>query len=280
MRFKKILPSLKLQPFVKFFWFLDVTEEDIPFSQHLLPSTCVQLFFHLAYSPEMYLWNGTRDNSQLTSIFSGQFSKSMHLNYTKPCKCVGITLQSWAGNALFNFPANHFTDCLTHLDDLDKKSRLREQMLNNKNEREILLTVEHYLLEKLKNQQTDYISTSIAKVIVNNPTASEYKHIVSTIGFTRRRVEQRFLESTGVSMGNFVRKVRFEKALRFLGYGNQKSLTHIGLDSGYYDQSHFVRDFKDFSSITPMVFLKQAKKMDCNTKELIIGLDSKKSLQA
>jgi AraC-like DNA-binding protein len=271
MRFEKILPSLKLQPFVKFFWFLEVSESDIPFSQHLLPYSCCQLFFQLEHSPEMHLWNGIQDKNQFDSIFSGQFTKSIFLNYTKPSRCVGISLQPWTGNSLFDYPANHFTDCLIHTDHFDKQSRLREQLLGVKNENEILMLLEQYLLEKLKNHHIDQLSTVIAKAILKKPTVSEYKNIVSTIGFTRRRVEQRFLESIGVSMGTFVRKIRFEKALQLLGYSNQLSLTQMGLEADYYDQSHFIREFKEYSSITPMAFLKQAQKMDRNTKELIIG---------
>jgi AraC-like DNA-binding protein len=271
MRFEKVLPSIKLQQFVQYIWFLEVAESDIPFSQHLLPYSCCQLFFHLEQYPEMYLWNGIQDKSQHDSIFSGQFTKSIFLNYTKPCRCVGVSLQPWAGNSLFDCPANHVSDRLLHTDNFDKKSRLREKLLIVKNENEILVLLEQYLLDKLRNRNIDQLSTDIAKAILKKPTVTEYKNIVSTIGFSRRRVEQRFLESTGVSMGSFVRKTRFEKASQLLGYSNQLSLTHIGLEADYYDQSHFVREFKEFSSITPMAFLKQTQKMDRNTKELIIG---------
>ena len=95
----------------------------------------------------------------------------------------------------------------------------------------------------------------MAKTILKKPSAEEYKDIVSTIGFTRRRIEQRFLESTGLSMGAFVRKNRFQNAINILNSRLSWSLTRIGLEAGYYDQSHFIREFKGYSGLTPKRFL-------------------------
>ena len=96
------------------------------------------------------------------------------------------------------------------------------------------------------------------------------KNIISSIGVTRRRIEQRFLETTGLPMGFFVRKVRFQKAVNLLRFKNELSLTKIGLMAGYYDQSHFIREFKEFSGVTPKEFIQNSTDMKSFVSELML----------
>ncbi len=271
MQFKKIFPSPALQPFVKHFWLLNVDESDIPFSQLLIPFGWFELIFNLKNAPDMQIKGNDKAITQSESLFAGQFTNPFVLNYTKPFSSVGISLQPWTGNLLFNAPAHCFTDCLTDFNDLDKELALREQLLHAKNENEIVLLFENYLLAKLKAYQVDAVSADIAKAILKNPSVHEYKAIVSTIGFTRRRIEQRFLASTGLSMGNFVRKMRFQHAVNILRYKTNLPLTHVGLEAGYYDQSHFIREFKEFSSVTPKEFVRQNANTNSNVSELMMA---------
>ncbi len=271
MRFKKILPSVKLQPFVKNYWLLDVDDRDIPFSQVLFPFGSFELIFNLVNAPEMQIEGFKNAIMQTDSLFPGQFTKPFLLNYTMPFSAVGISLQPWAGNLLFKTPAQHFTNCLTDLNDLDNKLELRDQLLSAKCEHEIILLFENYILEKLKHYQVDLISTDIANAILKNPSVDEYKDIVSTIGFTRRRIEQRFIETTGLPMGSFVRKIRFQKAVTILRHNKPLTLTQFALEAGYYDQSHFIRDFKELSSLTPKEFVKQNSITNSNISDWMMA---------
>lgn len=271
MQFKKIIPAPALQPYVKYFWLLDVNEKDIPFSQLLIPFGWFELIFNLKNAPEMRIDGEKKAIPQAESLFAGQFTKPFLLNYSKPFYSVGVSLQPWTGNLLFNAPAQFFTDCLTDFNDLDNNLELKDQLQNAKSETEIILLFENYLLDKLKHYQVDAITADIAKAILKNPSVNQYKEIVSKVGFTRRRIEQRFIESTGLPMGCFVRKIRFQKAVNILRCNTTVSLTKIGLDAGYYDQSHFIREFKDFSGVTPKEFLKQNSDLNSNVSELMMA---------
>jgi len=270
MKFKKIFPSLALQPFVKNYWILKVEESDIPFSQLLFPFGSFELIINIDNAPEIQIEGDKKASVQSNSLFPGQFTKSFLLNYTKPFKCMGISMQPWTGNSLFKIPANHFTNNLTNLEDIEKKSSLREQLLAAKNEFEIIGIFEDYLLKKLKNYQVDQTSTFIAKAILNSPSIDTYKDIVSTIGISRRRIEQRFLETTGLPMGFFVRKIRFQKAVTNLLDNSSIPLTQIGMDAGYYDQSHFIREFKELSTLTPKEFLIKNSNVQINVSKLMM----------
>lgn len=118
--------------------------------------------------------------------------------------------------------------------------------------------VERYLLKKLSFPRLDKMSGYLAATLLNSPDRATANQAISGIGLSRRRIEQKFLSSTGLNIGSFCRKIRFQKAIDSLS-NNQKehSLTELGLSAGYYDQSHFISEFRGFTSITPLMYLKQ-----------------------
>jgi len=67
---------------------------------------------------------------------------------------------------------------------------------------------------------------------------------------SERQFERQFRKFSGFSPKLFSRIVRFQSALTQYG-NNEKSLTEIALETGYYDQSHFIHDFKEFSGYHP-----------------------------
>jgi AraC-like DNA-binding protein len=270
MEFKKIIPSLALQPYVRNYWLFDINKSDIPFSQLLFPFGSFELIFNLLNAPEMIILGESQAFLQPDSIYPGQFTKPFVLKFTKSTKCIGVSFQPWMGNLLFNVPAQEFTDRIIHVGTIDSKMRLRDKLLDANNEIAIKQQLEFYLLERLKGYKPDWISSAIAKNIINSPTTSEFKSILSSIGITRRRVEQRFLETTGLPMGLFLRKIRFQRAVNLLRLNRHLSLTRIGLKAGYYDQSHFIREFKEFAGVVPKEFLSQNSEIKDFVSELMM----------
>jgi len=270
MEFKKILPSLVLRPYVRNYWLFDVNERDIPFAQLLFPFGSFELIINLQNAPQMKMVGDKSTFTQPDSLYLGQFTRPFVLNFTKSTKCIGVSLQPWIGKLLFKFPAQEFTDRVMNVGIVDDKWRLREKLLEAKTESEWLAHLEIFLEMKLKNFEADTVSSKIANSIINSPTTQEFKNIVSSIGFTRRRIEQRFLETTGLPMGFFVRKVRFQKAVNLLRVECQHPLTAIGYQAGYYDQAHFIREFKEFSGLSPSKFLKETSQMKEFVRDLML----------
>ncbi|WP_294403282.1 helix-turn-helix domain-containing protein [uncultured Ruminococcus sp.] len=70
-------------------------------------------------------------------------------------------------------------------------------------------------------------------------------------GYTPRYLDRSFREETGLSPKQLAKIVRFQTAVSALNAPNGRNLTEIAMDLGYYDQSHFVHDFKAFTGLTP-----------------------------
>ena len=84
--------------------------------------------------------------------------------------------------------------------------------------------------------------------------AVEIDALARELGVTARTLQRRFAASAGLSPKSLARIVRFQRV--FAAWRDDpQSLSRAALESGYFDQSHLVRDFRDFAGAPPAGFL-------------------------
>ncbi len=72
------------------------------------------------------------------------------------------------------------------------------------------------------------------------------------VGVSPRQLERVFAERVGVTPKNYLRVMRFQEVLRTLRGGVRSTAwAEVATSHGYYDQAHFIRDFKMFVGVTP-----------------------------
>jgi AraC-like DNA-binding protein len=82
--------------------------------------------------------------------------------------------------------------------------------------------------------------------------AATIEAIASEIGWSRRHLATRFREATGLPPKALARLIRIEHAAQRVREGTP--LADIAYESGYADQSHFNRDFRELVGCTPTLF--------------------------
>jgi AraC-like DNA-binding protein len=85
--------------------------------------------------------------------------------------------------------------------------------------------------------------------------------LVDAIGMSRRHFERLFSEQIGLSPKVFQRTARFQQTLRDTLLTGRTSYLDAALAHGYYDQSHFIHDFKSFVGQSPRLFLTDTQRM-------------------
>ena len=99
----------------------------------------------------------------------------------------------------------------------------------------------------------DYVDYAIQQMKAANGNLS-IKGLEQKLGITTRQLERLFLAKIGISPKKMGKLVRLNNAFASLQQDPGISLTHLSYDAGYYDQSHFCRDFKRVSGVSPTDF--------------------------
>jgi AraC-like DNA-binding protein len=73
-------------------------------------------------------------------------------------------------------------------------------------------------------------------------------------GLSARQLRRLFLEQVGLSPKHFCRVIRFRNSLSRLPRLGRGDWAQVALDCGYYDQAHFINEFRQFSGYTPLEY--------------------------
>jgi len=107
------------------------------------------------------------------------------------------------------------------------------------------------------------IASSAVKLIVGTPGSLRVSDMIQSLGYSQQYLNSIFKYCFGVSMKKYSDIIRAQTAITYLDTTN---LMDVIIDLGYYDQAHFIRDFKQYTSLTPKSFVDQV----CRTKAGII----------
>ncbi len=100
----------------------------------------------------------------------------------------------------------------------------------------------------------DPVVTRALVLLDNAAEGGSISETAGALGLSVRQLERRFLARVGVTPKRFVALRRLERALASVK--TRASWTAAAVDAGYYDQSHFIRDFRRFAGTTPRKFFR------------------------
>lgn len=100
--------------------------------------------------------------------------------------------------------------------------------------------VSQYLLQQPKNVNLDWLATEAC--------------------LSRKQFYRKFVEKMGVSPKMYTRIIQFDHAVKIKNAQPHKDWLSIAIELGYYDYQHLVRDFKEFTKMTPVAFYLQDSK--------------------
>lgn len=122
---------------------------------------------------------------------------------------------------------------------------------------EIVTELMIQLIEHYQVRQDDRIQRAIS-IILENKGQSSIAEVRDQVFVAERTFERQFTSQVGLSPKQFAKIVQFKSSLQLLNEENYSQLLDVGLDSGFADQSHFIRSFKKYTGQTPSEFIRQA----------------------
>jgi AraC-like DNA-binding protein len=112
--------------------------------------------------------------------------------------------------------------------------------------------VEQFLVSQLKDIQTDKLIVEAVKLIYQSNGTIRIKELNEKLFISQSPFEKRFRKVVGTTAKKFASIVRFNAVLDNLN--ETKTLTEICYENNFFDQAHFIKDFKQFTGDTPEHF--------------------------
>lgn len=140
-------------------------------------------------------------------------------------------------------------------------TRLREQLLNASSIDGMFALVENFLLRRAGDALcTDNDSKCIRYVvskITHQPNSLAFEQLREQIGYSQKHFIDLFKRQVGVPPKQYMKIMRFQKAILEIEKDTSVHWSEIALRNGFYDQAHFIHEFRNFSGFTPGEYVKR-----------------------
>lgn len=139
-----------------------------------------------------------------------------------------------------------------------------EKLFDASNAMEMKIRIERYLSTFISNGTTDSLMNTIADCIKEHNGIFSVQKLADWFHITPRTFQRRFKDEFGLSPKNYMQLIRVNSAVSRLSSGKYDSLTDLAYYSGYYDQSHFIRDIKRVCGTLPGIMENKKALIQCH----------------
>jgi AraC-like DNA-binding protein len=250
MKFEKHFPTERLRPYIKYFV---VSENELENEYKVFPSSGLVIGFQ--YKGKLA---NIKDNTVTKLSSAGITGITDGYKVFKNSDDIGTILVYFTEIGFTHFashPANELFNLSLSLDDIfDKNSitEVEERLAVANTDKLRIKIVEQFLISQLKDIQTDKLIIEAVKLIYQSNGTIRIKELNEKLFISQSPFEKRFRKVVGTTAKKFASIVRFNAVLDNLS--ETKTLTEICYENNFFDQAHFIKDFKQFTGDTPENF--------------------------
>ena len=258
MLLKEYIPAAPLSPYIHCYWIVQC-------SHVMLPEKCimdgyVKMFIYLNDNlPEYHTDHGIKKD--WGDGFGGhQTCRDLFISTPGNLHLVFCLFKPLGFFQLFGVPIHHLNNTVAPLESFlgRRTSELKERLLSAAgDEHRITILNDFFLsltyrLPTLRRTGMEYIQDRMhsRKGLIQIDDLSRVANLSS------RTLERNFSEKIGMSPKYYARVLRFNYAFGLRRTNPQLGWFDIIHDCGYFDQTHFIKDFKHFTGQTPGTFYK------------------------
>lgn len=192
--------------------------------------------------------------SQIPTLYLyGQVTDLAVMNFKKgPYITIQVVLKPHALKTLFGIDASTLTTKrYDGYQDLSAE-KLNKELHKTNSTHECMTILTNFLLEKLNHAHPcDRLIEESLQLIHWNIKTATVNQLIEQFHISERQFEKRFIKTVGITPQFYIRIKRFNESINMIDSGKYERLVDIAHALNFYDQSHFIRDIKEFSGITP-----------------------------
>ena len=246
-------PAPPLDKLVECFWW---SQRDTPThaTEHMLPTGCVYLVFPLHQLP-LTCSTGSPSKGVVQwkrGIAHGPQSR-FYVSGAKPAGAVvGVAVRPGAAGAILGLPPSELAGQHVSMAALwgSRADRLHERLCEAAQPPAVFEVLELELLARLR--QPLLIHPAVAHALGRaQGLRVRVDDVRRELDLSPRHFIDMFHRALGLTPGRYYRVARFARTLRALARNGRRDLAGLAAGSGYADQSHLIREFREHAGMTP-----------------------------
>ncbi len=262
MNYQTLQPHSDLKSLVKCYWTLEVPYQEETQKQLIIPDGCIEMIFILGDDIKRY----TSEDEfiiQPRELVVGQITEPFFIEPTGVVNCFAVRFYPYGFGNFVQTPIRELANKETPLHDLFGENRsheLKQKIIQAIDIQSKIEIVEAFLLDTLNDKIIiDHIVKTTIDAILLTKGSAPINTVLKDDLSKRRQLERKFMKKVGISPKQLGKVIRLQTALKMLLNQQSENLTSIAYESEYYDQAHFIKDFKEFTGTTPKEFLTDEK---------------------
>jgi AraC-like DNA-binding protein len=231
--------------------------------EYIFPNNEAEIFFNLG---DFNFASGKEENHLLTfskTIVSGLRSERLTITPGGIFSLAGVRFNIFGFHQLFKIPASEFTDRNFEGSDVwtSKLTTLHEQLMHAGDANKRMELLERWIKSIIsKRDVTDALFWKKLTPTLTSTSLPLQDYLASAMGYSHKHIIHLFKEKCGLAPKMIQRVFRFNRVLITALQQSSMNWTSLSHEGGYTDQSHFIRDFKQFTGFTPQALNKQQPK--------------------
>ena len=255
MEYLEFKPNKHLNQYVECYWYAYSNRPPFREKESLIPDGTIELMFNFG-DDYIHIVNERREKIKGSHII-GIRKQSLVISQTGRQHFFCIRFKPGGTYPFFKIPAHLFANAFYSVNDLlgNDIRMLEEQLYEAKDNAERVVITDQFLLKKLSASNDDYVFVAkCAPCLLQSDDVKTTAHCFNT---NYKTLERRFQKVLGLSPSELLKITRFNRAVLAMYSCRFNSLTSIAHHCGYYDQSHFIREFRQLTNFSPKDFLKE-----------------------
>lgn len=248
-----------LANYIQSLWAIESEHEsDAYVKSQIMPDGIVEIIFH--YRDPFFTYRDNNKSIQPENFAISMMRKYVEIESSGKTGFVSARFYPWGAYHFFREPVQNFLDQIIDARRLwgDRSTQIIETLKASNSIEERFKLIEQFLLHRLVEfKRTDTSIDEVIKLVRSEKGQLSIEEVCDRTRLSKKQLERSFQATVGTTPKIFSRISRFLAICNNLQDHKGKTLSELSHECGYYDQAHFIKEFKKFSGYTPKEFFQK-----------------------
>ena len=253
------IPAHPVGEFVERFWIC--SDKPLHSRERILPSGTVEVVINLS-DDEVRIYDPDHPDQYERfpgPVVSGTYTSAFVIDPSQHASMMGVHFKPGGAFRFLGAVVSELADTHIALEELWGPSavELRERLCAASTPEERFSLMEEELTARLCPTWEQHAAVPIAlDIFGKSGFGKSVQSVAQRVGLSQRRFIQVFTAQVALTPKLFCRVLRFQQARTLAGWTAKPDWANVALNCGYFDQSHLIRDFCQFSGMRPTDYLR------------------------